>query len=690
MTASATIDAARERAPANACGGASDSALPGRESLAVFRAMYTRNIEALYNADVELASRIDAVPFASLPAFEVARDGAYTARVSADDGRPVYLHSRYQPVKEAADAVAALPKIPIEREAVGESASGPVDGCGDDAGIDPTETENAVFMLAGIGIGHHVAAIEARFNKPFVIVLEEDLALVKAALCICDLAEPIRQRRLIFIYTLDKNRLHECLRPLATPVLLGMRTLALPHAMRCRVAFHNEARALVRDFVSFSRVQMVSLLRNGRTTCRNIALNLGTYVGRPGVEVLANRAAGYPAILVAAGPSLSRNIDQLRELQDRAVIIAVQTTYKTLLARGIRPHFVTSLDYHEISAQFFHGVSTTGETILVAEPKANAAVVDAYRGRKHVLYSGFLENVLRDAHPPRGTMKAGSTVAHLAFYLAQYVGCDPVILIGQDLSFSDGMYYPAGMQIEKIWQPELSRFQTIEMKQWERIARARHILKRVKDIHGREVYTDDQLFTYAEQFQSDFLNSAQRVINATEGGMLLRGCENMSLRDAAAAYCTRALPADVFAAGAGPEPDERRAAAERALEERIGEVGELRALAVEMRGLLNDLVKLIDQPGRFNQVVARVDEVRARIARLDRTYQLVSAVSQFAELRRYNADRSLGDQDVETKESAKRRLRRDREFVGEFIDGCEYLLEILPDALKRLKQGEVE
>ena len=109
------------------------------------------------------------------------------------------------------------------------------------------------------------------------------------------------------------------------------------------------------------------------------------------------------------------------------------------------------------------------DSILVAEPKATWHVLDAFGGRAHVLYNDWYDDLMRSVAPQRGKLRAGSTVAHLSLYLAEHLGCDPIILIGQDLSFSEGLYYPAGMPIEQIWRPELNRFCTVEMKQWERV-----------------------------------------------------------------------------------------------------------------------------------------------------------------------------------------------------------------------------
>ena len=655
------------------------------------RARYLANLTALYASDPELAVRIDALPFSRLPPLEPARDGNLTVRLTADDGQSVYAHSRHRPLEEASALVAGQtrrkaggPHETGEEGRVAEGAQAP--GRADAPAADAENLDSSCFVVNGLGLGYHITELERQFSKPLLIVAEDDLSLLKAALCVTDLTTPLRGRRLTFLSAADKATVHERLRAAMTYLVLGIKFITLPHTARCHAEFHTQVRALLRDFVSYSRVQIFSLLRHARITCRNVAFNLSAYLRQPGVEAIKDRARGYPAILVAAGPSLARNVDQLKELRGRAVLIAVQTVLKTLLARGIPPHFVTSLDYHELSAQFFEGVADFGETILVAEPKAHWRVLDTYRGPMHVLHSSFVDELLRDVAPPRGALRAGSTVAHLAFYLAEHLGCDPIILVGQDLSFTEGLYYPAGMQIERIWWPELGRFNTVEMKQWERIVRARAMLHVVKDIHGRDTYTDDQLYTYAEQFQSDFLGSPARIVHATEGGMRLTGAEVMTLRDAAGRFCTRDLPPRLFALPPQPSPPDLPARVCAALEQRLVELREIRGIARATAEILEKLGHLFDRPAEFNRLVMRVDELRARMVQNDLTYSLVVQVSQLAELRRVHADRAIRDDECETVETARRRLRRDREYVAAFIDGCNYLEQMLPQALERVRE----
>ncbi|MBK8915738.1 MAG: DUF115 domain-containing protein [Phycisphaerales bacterium] len=635
----------------------------GRAALKTARAAWLSNLGALYQRIPDLAARLDALPFAQLPRVEAARDGTLTVRLIADDGAPVFAHSRHEPLVEA-----------------GRTASRAAAAAG-----------NPAFVVQGGGLGHVWAALEAVAERPVVIACEPDLAVLKAALCAADHAAAIREGRLVFITQADKRLVHDTLTAMNADVMLGLQFVTLPPASRCGAEFHARIRALVTDYIAFARMQITTLVRNARQTCRNITLNLRDYVRSPGIESLRNRAAGVPAILVAAGPSLAAHLDALPALRERAVIIAVQTVYKLLCARGCPPHFVTSLDYHELSGDFFRdpppGADACG-TLLIAEPKAHPSVLDAFSGPRRLLHSPFAHELLCERPPIRAALRAGSTVAHLSLYLAQHLGCDPIIFVGQDLCCTDGLYYPPGTPIEDVWRPELSRFCTVEMKQWERIARSRSILRRVTDSAGRPAYSDEQLFTYAEQFEADIAASAARVLLAAPTGVALAGAQVRPLADIAAQYCQRPLPADLLRDAGDMAADDAGAAA-ASIEARIREIRELRRISERMLGLLDELAGLTDRPAEFNRRIALVDDLRAQVARCDRAFRLVTEASQLAELRRFSADRQIGGDSPEhdSPQTALRRLRRDGEFVAAIRDGCDFLLDLLPQALDRLRGG---
>ncbi len=620
--------------------------------------VYVRNMAALFRSDPRLAQKIDEYMDDGSVLVEASRRGPPTAAVCvAGSDRQLYLHSRVDPEAEA--------KRLAEKVEIGEAFC---------------------YMVGGFGLGHHVRALHARLKgDAFLIVAEPNLQLLRSALETVDLADLFADDRCIILTRTDKGDVQTRLEPYNTLMMMGAQFVSHPPSDRVNGEFQGAMRKLIADHMTYCRMSLVTLVANSRITCRNIANNLPRYLSTPPIDRLRERFAGYPGIVVSAGPSLHRNIDQLAELKGKAVIIAVQTTFKTLLDRGIQPDFVTSLDYHEMSKRFFEGISDLTRTHLVAEPKATWHVIDAYDGPVSLLNNDFARNCLGDALAARGGLKAGATVAHLALYLAVYMGCDPIVLVGQDLAYTDHVYYTPGVAMHDTWRGELNRFCTIEMKEWERIVRARKILKKVRDVHGREIYTDDQLFTYLQQFEGDFGSMPGRVIDATEGGVRKAGTRVMTLTDVAARCCTLPIPSERFAYREQLNWDDpcRLQAGRGEIDQRIKDAGQMTETCEKMLTVLKKLTGLLDQPAVFNRRIADVDALRVKIRGMARTYEMISSVSQHAELQRFSADRRLSLDDVDSVSRARRQLERDIRFVEAVMEGAKTLEEILTGCLER-------
>lgn len=640
--------------------------------------IFLANMAALWRQDPRLAQQIDDLPFEAGLTTEPSKAGPLTASAQTSDGRRIYLHSRYDPQREAREFVQRL-----ERE------------------------EAACVVLCGLGLGYHLLALLERFGEQTLFLISEpDVATLKTAMETTDLSAPLSSGRLIFLTQFDKAHLHDRLQPHAAELMLGL-VLAVPPAAREHHAeFHAQCRQAVTDFAAFAKMSLVTLVRNAAITCRNIANNLPAYVSTPPTDILRNRFSGLPAILVAAGPSLAKNMEQLAGLSDRAVLIAAQTTLRPLLERGIQPHFVTSLDFSDASRQFFENLELPDELVLVAEPKASWHVVDAFRAARSdrrfecetasargprrviLLDNVFAHRCVGEALAKRAPMKAGATVMHLAYYLAQWLGCDPIIFVGQDLGFGGHVYYAPGVAIHRAWSSELGRFGTLEMKEWERIARHRSILRKVKDHEGREMYTDEQMFTYLQQFERDFARSAARIIDATEGGARKVGAEVMALREAAERYCTRPLPKDAFEYRGIPwHRADLLTRAREELASRRREVDDFQRLCEETKSLLTTMQGLLDDPTRFNACVVRVDELRTLVRNHERVFQMVRDVAQFGELQKLAADRKLAAlESGSDRTRATQQLERDLHFIENLLDGATTLASILDESIGRFDE----
>lgn len=621
--------------------------------------VYCRNMAALFRNDLRLAQRIDECADDNSVVIEQAKTGVPTVAVRLPGSdRPFYLHSRIDPETEAgkwADSVE-----------IGDSLC---------------------YIISGFGLGYHLRALFSRLKgEAFIIVTEPNLPLLKAAMETVDLADVIRSDRCIILTGTDKNEIQTRLEPHNTAMMMGAQFVSHAPSERVAAEFQAAIRKLLADHMTYCRMSLVTLVANSRITCRNIANNLPRFLSTPPINVLRERFAGCPAIVVSAGPSLRRNIDRLASLKGKAVIIAVHAIYKTLLDRGITPDFVTVLDYHELTKRFFEGVQDFGGTHMVAEPKVNWGVLDLYKGPVSILSNSFATSILGRKLAARDGLKAGATVAHLSLYLAVYMGCEPITFVGQDLGCTDHVYYLPGVAIHDLWRPELNRFYSIEMKEWERIVRARKILIKAKDIHGNDIYTDEQLFTYLQQFEGDFAAlPSGRVIDATEGGVRKAGTTVMKLSEMAERYCTRPIPPAKFEylSKLNWNDRSRLAAGRTEVEKRLEDVDEMRQTCDRMLAVLKELTGLLDRPAEFNRRIVEVDALRVRMRQLVRTYEIVSAVSQHAELQRFSADRRIAMGDHDDVSRARSQLSRDIQFVEAIIEGAGIAREILSECLTR-------
>jgi hypothetical protein len=617
-----------------------------------------RNLAALWAADPALAAELEALHPVEPYSVEPSKEGPPTVAVTpAHGGKPIFLHSRYRPLEEASRLAES---VAVDR--------------------------SFAFYVHGFGLGYHVEAIfERAGDEALLFVFEPDLRLLWTALGGRDLSRLIESRRATFFTRPDKSDLFVRLTPHAAVVSVGVESVVHGPSLQAAGDFHRQMQAWLAEFASFSRTSLNTLVLNSRRTAENVSRNVGWYVAAPDLSRLEGRHKGEPAIVVSAGPSLRKNIDLLKGIQDRAVLIAVQTTLKPLLEKGITPHFVTSLDYHEICTRFFEDLPPGLDSELVAEPKAASAIFDVYPGPISLLGNDFADGLLREMKLPRQRLPSGATVAHLAYYLAEHMGCDPIVFVGQDLGFSDGLCYAPGTSYDDVWRPELSRFCTVEMKQWEQIARERFILRRIPDCQGRPMYTEERLFSYLQQFERDFARSTARIIDATEGGAAKRGATPMKLAEVIAQFCPRRLDHPPVAHNYLELRMDRVPEAVECLRQRRDEAVQIERVSADTLPLLEEIRDHVEDQPRVNRLIGRIDALRARMNELGATYDLVTQLTQSTELRRFQADRKLSaSKGLDAGERQRRQVSRDVDNVRGVMEAAAEFCRLMDDVIARL------
>ncbi len=621
-----------------------------------------RNLAVLWVIDPALAAAIEALGETQDYCIEPSKSGKPTVTIETADGRSVYLHSKYQPVEEARKLLTAV-------------------DC----------SRQHVFYFHGFGLGYVVDEVFDRAGAESMLCLfEPDLRIIRAMLEARDISDMIESGRVHFFWNLDKADLYTRLMPNTALVSMGTESIVHSSSESLCPEFHRQMRVWLEEFAAFCRTNMNTLVLNGRVTAENVTRNIARYLTTGDAADLKDLHRKRPAVIVSAGPSLRKNRHLIKELQGKAVIIAVQTTLQPLLEMGIEPDYVTSLDYHDICARFYERLPAKLHTHLIAEAKATERIFELFPGRVTVVGNDFAESLLREMKPDKLKVPAGSTVAHLAFYAAELMGCDPIIFVGQDLGFSDGLCYTPGTSYDDVWRPELGQFCTMEMKQWEQIVRDRPILRKINDVFGRPMYTEERLFTYLQQFERDFLKSDRTIIDATEGGASKRGTTVLSFREAIDRYVadidlpsTEATEALVKPASGRVAPEPIRRAIE-CLNRREAEAKIIEQIGVDTRPLLEEIRDNLSDQGRVNRAIGRIDALRARINEVGQTYDLVTQLTQAAQMKRFEADRAISAAKLDAQEKQRRQVGRDIQNVASVTEAARDFQKLLAETIHTL------
>ncbi|HEY1686338.1 MAG TPA: 6-hydroxymethylpterin diphosphokinase MptE-like protein [Tepidisphaeraceae bacterium] len=616
-------------------------------------APYLANLASLWDMDPALAAAIEDDD--AIYPTEPTRNGEYTVSLPNEQGGQIYLHSRYDPSGEAQRMVSH-----VKADA------------------------NYIFAVHGLGLGYHLQLLfESASSESFFCVFEPDLKMIRTAMFARDLSQLIDSGRVLFFPQADKGDLFTRLQSHMPLVVSGMETLEHRASVQLHEAFHKQIKNWLNEFRAYAKTSIQTLILNGRKTAENVARNIGWYVNAPSLARLKDRHRGEPAIIVSAGPSLRKNKHLLSAANGKAVLIAVQTTLKPLLETGIEPNYVTSLDYHEICTRFFENLPAKLSSELIAEPKASDRIFELFPGRVSLLGNTFAEALVREIQINKNALRAGATVAHLAFYLAEFLGCDPIIFVGQDLGFSDGLCYTPGTSYDNVWQPEISRFCTMEMKQWEQIVREKQILRRIPDIHGNSMYTEERLYTYLQQFERDFSQSKAKIIDASEGGARKLGTHVMKLADALEQFCTQPLrePYENPFESASDRTEEAR----QCILRRRDEAEKIRTITEATLPLLHEVRDHLSDQNRVNQLIARIDQLRGQMNEFGATYELVTQLTQTTELRRFQADRQIAASKLTGIERQRQQLLRDIENVQSVMEAVVPFIALMDEVAGRLE-----
>lgn len=395
--------------------------------------------------------------------------------------------------------------------------------------------EYAPIVIVGVSNGEHIRQIMERAPRTSnILIYEPSFELFRRAMQEVDLSFLFRPDIPVGIIVegLNETELEEYLYLFISYDNMAM--LRWYISGNYQELFSKEVGEFVarlKNHVSQIHVGWNTKLRYTDVQAVNVFVNLPyLYEGYSIRELYGMLPEDVPVIIVSAGPSLNKNIMELKKAVGKACIIATDTAMKPLLNAGILPNLFVIIDGLKPEVLFQHKdiskVPMVTMTAVSTEPMA------CHKGKKffYGAESAFEDELSGDIKKKQEEQSdrnipflvTGGSVATSAYALALNMGAKTVILVGQDLAMTGNRTHADG-----TFQDHMDQIDVDSGKYFE-----------VEAIDGGKVLTRDDFDLYRKWFEDHFKQwSHITVIDATEGGALIHNTKIMTLKKAIQKYC---------------------------------------------------------------------------------------------------------------------------------------------------------
>lgn len=459
----------------------------------------TENRNVLRFKNRELLTRLTKIENNDLTGsivVESAKTGIPTMKVNVH-GRMQYVHSKYDPEKEAERFINQFQNDAVKH-----------------------------VLFVGMGLGYHIQNfIKKNPNTKFSIYEPSEEALV-VCLSNKNLSE-LLSTNLIRIFTSTEQasielQLHHVLQS-ANGVL---QVITLPVYERI---YGKQIDAIMKHVIKTLKIKRSNLVTNLSHQKRwvvNSIKNFPTLLETPNIlhDIDRSYFKDKPAIIVAAGPSLNMEFENLRYIKENnlAYIFSVGSAINSLIENEIFPDATCSFDPKSQNYKVIQKIRDRNikSIPLIFGSSVGFETLEDYPGKMlHVITSpDTVSPQLLDTSKSIDVVWDAPTISALTLQILSNLKSNPIILVGQNLAFHENVRYADGIKYDFV-ESKLS-----EAEQNKTIS--------IKDVHGNEIQTNDIFISMKRQLEL-YIKSFKpiEVINTTKGGAHIEGTTFIALEE---------------------------------------------------------------------------------------------------------------------------------------------------------------
>lgn len=291
------------------------------------------------------------------------------------------------------------------------------------------DIEQDTYLLWGLGLGYHIREMFRIDNGITMQVFENDLDVIYHCFMAVNLSGILSNPQFSLCYDPDFTRIIPALDNIENFII---HSPSLRHIKNAKLREQME-QFFIRD--SGKRNVKVSFESNSRENFRN----LDGYV-----DELKPEFMGKDAVIVAAGPSLDKNVELLKDKKPGTIILAVETVFRKLLSLGIDVDYMIVTDANSRIYSHIAGLEDKQIPMLYLST-AFKGYAKNYKGKKYLIcQEGYDKAEQLAGEKGWNLYDTGGSVSTTALDVCIRLNCKSIAFIGLDLAYTNNLAHAAG------------------------------------------------------------------------------------------------------------------------------------------------------------------------------------------------------------------------------------------------------
>lgn len=324
----------------------------------------------------------------------------------------------------------------------------------------PLETHLPIICWMGLILGQSIPSHILRNQTKSHVLIEPSFEVFCSFLMLPGTVELLKNKTIFWIIGIPLEKLaYDYSRIFKSRMIvdLSTRSANLIKTPGYQDKYFDKAIEIWNSFITVTATSTTISPMDEYFGFHNSLLNISSLLKAPLIQNFKNKFRGIPGIVISTGPSLNKTLPLIKKngLEKKSVIYCADSGFRMLKNQGITPHFVGCFERTGLTKHFFSDTETD-PSFLIATSVVYKNSMEAFPHRlihflrPHFGMKHFFPNV------PTSTLTM-SSVAHLGLYSLWLMGCSPIYLFGQDLTFDPDtqLAHASGHPFTKDEQPWL-------------------------------------------------------------------------------------------------------------------------------------------------------------------------------------------------------------------------------------------